>query len=490
MSTSSENAAHSDIQVLSTLNTDGSRRWLRPKLSRGKFLTARRSVAVLLILVFSVTPILRFRGKPLILLDLPHREFTFFGTTFLPTDTLLLAFLFLSIFISIFLVTALFGRIWCGWACPQTVYMEFLYRPIERFFEGSHYRSGGKYPTHPLRRVGMVLTCFLVSLFLSNTFLAYFVGWEKLIRWIVASPFLHPVGFAIVMAVTGLMMLDFCFLREQVCTLMCPYGRFQSVLLDPQSLIVSYDSARGEPRGRMQRRSRIDAQGPPGRRGDCIDCHLCVATCPTGIDIRDGLQMECIACTQCIDACNAVMDKIKKPLGLIRFSSQQAMETGQRSFFRLRIVVYPLVLMLFAGLFSVTLANRKSADVTFLRNRSAPYVVLASGDISATLLMKITNRTREPRVYEVGILEESRMESTDLPIKIEAGQAGSITLHVIIPPSALTRGRAEVTIRVTGDDGFHHDTQQTILGPLFVGGGPGTAGAEPSSGHPSGSLDR
>jgi len=435
---------------------------MQPKLSLGRFLNARRVVAYGLMIFFIGLPMLHVGGKPAILLDLPNREFSFFGSTFLPTDTLLLAFLFLILFISIFLVTALLGRVWCGWGCPQTVYMEFLYRPIERLFEGRNYRTGGKVPTHPLRRAGKYIIFFIVSLFLSNTFLAYFVGWGQLLEWITGSPLVHPKGFAIVAVVTALMMLDFCLLREQVCTLMCPYGRFQSALLDPQSLIISYDEARGEPRGRKKKTD--------GQPGDCIDCNLCVVTCPTGIDIREGLQMECIACTQCIDACDTVMEKIKKPRGLIRFTSQHALATGQRSILRPRVVVYPLLLLVLVSLFSITLARRGSADVTFLRNRAAPYTLLESGDVSSTILMKITNRTKEVRTYQVNLIGGGTIECQDLPVVVEKGNAGSITMHIVLPQSEFTQGRAEIIYRVTGDDGFDREYSQYILGPLFGDG--------------------
>ena len=221
-------------------------------------------------------------------------------------------------------MTALAGRMWCGWMCPQTVYMEFVFRPIERFFDGppgAGHRPGPKADDAadgwPSTR-----SIWRSPLYLAHTFLAYFVGVEELARWVRRSPLEHPISFLVMVVVTGLMMFDFSYFREQTCLVACPYGRLQSVMLDRDSLIVSYDPCRGEPRRKL--RDRHDGGGAPSGAGDCIDCGLCTDTCPTGIDIRDGLQMECVACTQCIDACDAVMTRIGKPKGLIRLSSQAA----------------------------------------------------------------------------------------------------------------------------------------------------------------------
>jgi cytochrome c oxidase accessory protein FixG len=338
---------------------DGSRRWLHPRLARGPYLRARRILAYALIAVFTLLPYLKIRGKPAVLLDLPDREFTIFGFTFLPTDTLLLALALLTLVLGICLVTALAGRMWCGWMCPQTVYMEFVFRPIERLFDGppgARHRPGKK-RTMP-RTVAKYIVFLVISAYLAHTFLAYFVGVEALAQWVRRSPLEHPVSFLIMLAVTGLMVFDFVYFREQMCIVACPYGRFQSVMLDRDSLIVSYDPRRGEPRGKLADRK------PETLHGDCIDCGLCADTCPTGIDIRDGLQLECIACTQCIDACNGVMQHIGKPKGLIRLSSQAAIEGHPGRWLRLRVILYPALMVLLSAIFLVILCTKKSADVT------------------------------------------------------------------------------------------------------------------------------
>ena len=310
-------------RVLSTLESDGSRRWLTPRLAKGRFLARRQVVAYALIAIYAILPFLTINGRPAVQLDLWNARFALFGFEFRPTDLELLAVFGLMTFLSIFLATALFGRVWCGWACPQTVYMEHVFRPLERLFTGTAGR-GGK-PTKAVagwRTPLMYLVFLLICWHLANTFLAYFVGVEALNRWIWSEPpWRHPGAFALVLFVTALMMFDFCYWREQLCIIGCPYGRFQSVLLDRSSLVVGYDTVRGEQRGRGKER---EAKG----LGDCVDCSMCVHVCPTGIDIRDGLQLECVNCTQCIDACDAVMDKIGRPRGLIRYSSQAAFEGG------------------------------------------------------------------------------------------------------------------------------------------------------------------
>jgi polyferredoxin len=417
--------------VLSTLEHDGSRRWLYPTLSNGALYRWRLLVAYSLIAVFVLLPHLRIAGKPAVLLDLEARRFTIFGLTLHPTETLLLAFFMVTVFLSIFLMTAVFGRVWCGWACPQTVYLEFVFRPIERFFDNTIGRGG-----RPSRKLGgwryflRVIVYLILSMLLAHTFLAYFVGVEKLAVWITRSPFENPVSFLVMAITTGLMMFDFVYFREQLCTLACPYGRFQSVLLDRQSLVVSYDAIRGEPRGRLANAGAATStvaanvaaetakaeSSPAGTplaivsspsvstaavadtpaeskaTGDCIDCGACVRTCPTGIDIRDGLQMECIHCTQCIDACDAIMDRIERPRGLIRYSSQAAIEGQPRKGFRPRLVVYPLLLIAAVTALTVAVIQRTSFDVAVLRTPGNPFNELPSGLVQNALRLKLMNR--------------------------------------------------------------------------------------------------
>jgi len=379
--------------VLSTLESDGSRRWLFPRLSKGGYWKARRIVGFLLIAVFVLIPHLRINGKPSILLDITAREFTILGYTFLPTDTLLLALLMISIFLTIFLLTALLGRVWCGWACPQTVYLEFVYRPIERFFLGTTGRGGPASHNVPAyRRVAMYAVYLLLSMGLAHTFLAYFVGVERLSQWVRQSPFEHPGPFIVMALTTGLMMFDFAFFREQLCLIACPYGRFQSVLLDRNSLIVAYDPVRGEPRGKLSHKLPIVQD----EKGDCIDCGLCVRTCPTGIDIRDGLQMECIHCTQCIDACDEIMTKIDKPTGLIRYSSQDAIDGGKQKFLRPRVIIYPALLAIVVTALLASFAAKKTFDVTLIRGNGIPFSINAEGEIENALQLKLVNRLESP----------------------------------------------------------------------------------------------
>jgi len=456
-------------RVLSTLNQDGSRRWLTPRLSIGKFLSARRVVAYLLIVIFSAIPWININGKPVMFLNIVQREFTIFGKTFLPTDTLLLAFLLIIVFISVFLITALFGRVWCGWACPQTVYMEFLYRPIERLFEGA---PGKRKPKKlvGLRRVLKYALYLVISLHLAQTFIAYFVGAHNLADWILGSPFDHPAAFIVVAVTTGLMMFDFCFFREQVCCVVCPYARLQSALLDRDSLIVTYDKNRGEPRGKKKRAPKGEDTATLSlpQLGDCIDCTMCVQTCPTGIDIRDGLQLECIGCAQCIDACNTVMEKIGRPLGLIRYSSERVIEGGKPHLIRPRIIIYPLILVGLISVFVFLLSTKPAADVLLIRGQGLPFAVVENKEIANQIRMRLSNRTELPATYTAEVIDPPGAYIKDFkPIKIDATETVSENILFIAPYSVFNDGEVVLKVRIT-DDQNHYDHIQTykMLGPL------------------------
>jgi len=456
------NAPEAQEQILSTMNRDGSRRRIRPKLSKGRYYRGRFLTAWGLILGFCLIPILKINGKPLMFFDINRREFTFFGSTFLPTDSFLLMLLLFSIFVGIFLVTAIWGRVWCGWGCPQTIYMEFVYRPIEVLIEGGRNRqiktdkagvSG--------RRLIKHFVFFVVSAFLANTFLAYFVGWDRLLGWMTSPPTQHPAAFFVMLGTTVLMFGDFGWFREQTCILACPYGRFQSVLLDRQSLIVGYDEARGEPRQPWRKKEERTA-------GDCIDCGLCVSTCPTGIDIRDGgLQMECIACTQCIDACDSIMDKIGKPRGLVRYTSQSELETGSRTFLRPRLVVYTAILSIMFGTLAFSLVGKSTADVTILRGLGAPFSVLPSGEVSNQIRIKIANRTDEERSYTFELVDAAHLTlvAPENPLTVGSGDSLMTGAFITTSPSSFTAGELEITLKISDGVDFEEVRPYRLLGP-------------------------
>ncbi|CAG0949152.1 hypothetical protein PHYC_00087 [Phycisphaerales bacterium] len=460
----SESPASQASSVLSTLNSDGSRRWMKPRPSDGRFVRARRAVAWLLIVVFTVIPYIKVGGAPLLLLDIPTRRFTVFGVTFLPYDTLLLALLMLSIFVTVFLVTSMLGRVWCGWGCPQTVYMEFVFRPIERFFDGVPGRAKrGSFVGSGGATFLKFVAYFLVACFLAHTFLAYFVGVERLLQWVTQSPLKHPTGFFVMALTTALMLFDFGFFREQVCLVACPYGRFQSVMFDRRSLIVTYDPKRGEPRGK----GRKGDLSLNVLRGDCVDCGLCVATCPTGIDIRNGLQMECVHCAQCIDACDAVMTKLGKPRGLIRYGSQAQLAGEHPRVLRPRVVIYSSILAVLVTALVTLLVNRTAANVLVLRARGAPFVAVSETETGNNVRVKVTNRTTRTAEYSVSISgpEGAHLRADESAMVVDPVQSKELSVMLVVPNAAFERGRAEVTVTISGPDGFDERVPFRMVGP-------------------------
>lgn len=454
-----------EAQVLSTLEADGSRRWLKPKLSKGKLLSRRRVVAWVLMGIFTVLPFIKVGGKPFVLLDIVARRFTIFGFTFLPTDTALLAIFLVGVLLSIVLFTALFGRVWCGWACPQTVYMEFLFRPVERFFDGTVGRGGHKKNIPAWRTAAKYAVYFLMCVYLANTFLAYFIGVDRLSQWVTQSPLHHPTPFAVMAFVTFAMMVDFCFFREQMCLIACPYGRFQSVLLDENSVIVAYDRNRGEQRGKLQKKQTDDSHLPV--LGDCIDCGNCVTTCPTGIDIRDGLQMECVNCTQCIDACNIVMKKVGRAPDLIRFSSQARDEGHLPKLLRARTLLYPLLLVGIAIAFFSVLHATKSFDAIIVREAGNPHTMTDDDLVRNILKLKLTNRTDEVMTFDAKVQKpaSATFELRETNMELAPRETRTFHFSLLAPRHAFVSGRANSEIVVANRKGISRTLRLKMIGP-------------------------
>ncbi|HYW49120.1 MAG TPA: cytochrome c oxidase accessory protein CcoG [Gemmatimonadaceae bacterium] len=452
-------------RILPTLNEDGSRFWIRPRVSAGAWWTRRRITGYALIAFFITLPHLRWLGMPLILLDLPRREFTLLGNTFLPTDTLILMLLVGSAVLSIFLFSALFGRVWCGWGCPQTVYMEFVFRPIERLIEGG--RSGSlaldkARGVMSWRRILKYAIYVPICLVLAHTLLAYFVGTDTLAEWVQLSPYEHPTPFLVMAVTTLLIFLDFGWFREQTCLIACPYGRWQSALIDKRSLIVAYDATRGEPR------RAGSVRGPDA--GDCVSCNACVMTCPTGIDIRNGLQMECVHCTQCIDACDHVMTALHKPTGLIRYASQEQLAGRPGTIWRPRVIIYSVALSITLGALALTLGTRAKAEIMVLRSSSEPWSVEADGRVANQLRVKIVNRSHEAHDYDVTVtgLQGGTVIAPELPLRIEPGAQRTTSLFLVDDVASFTNGRHAVTLRITDGDGFSEELPFVLLGPSHV----------------------
>ena len=363
---------------LATTDINGNRIYVHPEDISGKWKTRRTIFYWFLILLYLVLPWIHVNGKQWVLLDLERRKFTIFGHMFYGHDGPLLFFLVLGFVILMAFLTSLWGRVWCGWACPQTVFIDTLYRQIERFIEGKSRQR------RDLDRQKMNLTKFfkrvlkwflfiLVSLHIVHSFLGYFVGTRNLFYITLQSPSENWTLFVTMLVMTGIILFDFGWFREQFCIIACPYGRFQSVAMDDNSTIVAYDYNRGEPR----REKSI----PKSEEGDCINCNHCVKACPTGIDIRNGTQMECIACTMCIDACDNIMTKIKKPTGLIRYTTENELKGIAKPRFQIRNAVY-LIIMTFV-VFGLVFSLNKRAELKtqFLRTSKTPYqeILLKSG---------------------------------------------------------------------------------------------------------------
>jgi cytochrome c oxidase accessory protein FixG len=386
-----------DDSVRGSILADGHRKKIVPADVRGRFARARKIVIYALIAFAGVLPWIHVGHAPAVFIDIDHRKFFLFGATLNAQDTWLLFFALSGVGFSLVYVTALLGRAWCGWACPQTVLLEGVYRRIERLFEGSRVQhmkrdAGASSIGRSARKIAKHALFVFVSIAIAHGVLAYFVSVPAVFRMVRHSPADHPEAFAWVFAISAALYGNFAFFREQLCVVLCPYGRLQSVLLDDDSLVVGYDKARGEPRGK---------KGTKGA-GDCVDCERCVVVCPTGIDIREGLQMDCIACTACIDACDDVMSRLGRDVGLIRYDSPRGLASEKRRIVRPRIILYTA--MLAAGAIAATLALRARTDfeANVVRLPGAPFTI-DDGTVRNGFQIHVVNKLGRREGFDVKI---------------------------------------------------------------------------------------
>ncbi len=467
-------------EVLSTMNKDGTRKWMYPKLSKGTMYTRRKVVGWALIALFFLLPVVRIGGEPAMWLDFVHRRFALFGQVFYATDTLLLMLLGLTLVISVVWATALFGRVWCGWGCPQTVYMEFIFRPIDRLIEGSiseqRRRDKKGWTQDKVWRTAVKLTLYtLIAAAMSHTFVAYFVSWDVLLEWMTGAPGKHWGFFLLMGVTTALIVFDFAYFREQMCTIACPYARLQSVLMDRDSLIVSYDPGRGEQRGRRSKAQREqEKQGIKlAELGDCIDCGACVRTCPTGIDIRNGLQLECIGCTQCIDACDAIMIGVGKEPGLIRYTSENKVERKEEArFLRPRVLLYTGLLVLFTSVLGYMATHTEGFDADLIRASGEPFTVLPDGQVSNHFKLRTQNRTAEKRTLTVTVEEPARQTlvraQNGAKFALEPGQMKRIDMWLVAPGEEFKSGKNKIKIRIGDGTEFDQVVDVELLGPVHA----------------------
>jgi cytochrome c oxidase accessory protein FixG len=451
-----------------TIGDQGRRNWVYSDIVVGRLIRWRDSLAAFLIVFYFAAPWIQINGHPLLRFDVPDRRFSILGATFVATDLFLLALFMLIALVTLFWFSAVFGRLWCGWACPQTVYLEGVFRRIERWIEGSPMKrrkldSGPKDAAYWAKKSLKHGIYWGVSTLLALSFTAYFLGPEASYKMFVNfGRDGHATAMIVAVVITGMVYFDFAWFREQFCHFLCPYARIQSVFLDDDSLVIGYDPVRGEPRGPLR-------QDAPNDRGDCIDCKRCVQVCPAGIDIRDGLQLECVQCTACIDACNHVMTKINKPLGLIRYDSVSGLEGRKRKIARPRVIIYSGVLLLLLAMLGFKLADRSTVAFAVVRQPGTPYIVQDDGFVRNMLHLNITNTSSD---MVTASIEMEAPEGTELlapgqPFDIPAGDRITAEAFVMMPRKAIKQAATELRFFVVAASETLSTADARFLGPIY-----------------------
>lgn len=456
---------------LATADKEGRRRWLHPKKPAGNWHRRRVWIAVLLIGIMFAGPWIRINGNPLLMINIVERRFSILGQIFWPQDAVIFAVAMLVFITGIIMFTTAFGRLWCGWTCPQTVMMEMVFRKIEYLIEGDSAEqraldaapwTGRKIFKKTLKHAIFLGLSFIVG----NTLFAYIIGSDKLLQIQFDNPRNHLVGLTFMGLFTLLFYGIFARFREQACTFICPYGRLQSTMLDENTMVVAYDYKRGEKRGPLHRGQSFDQRTAEGL-GDCVACRQCVAVCPTGIDIRNGTQMECVNCTACIDACDTIMDKVGRPRGLIRFASLNNIEHGGKQRFTKRMLLYTVVLSGLILLFLVLVFTRAAVETTILRAPGALFQQTAEGRIENIYTVKVVNKTSRDLLLELKLenLPGSLRVMSPGPFTAPKENLAQTSVLIELDPKQLTGPATRLTIGIYSNGKRLQTVKTAFVGP-------------------------
>ena len=451
---------------VATIDKEGGRRYIHPKKPKGPLYDKRTVASVVYLALFFTLPFVKVGGEPLFMINVLKRKFILFGQIFGPEDFFIFMLGMLTFILFIIVFTVVFGRVFCGWACPQTIFMEMVFRKVEYWIEGDYMkqRQLREMPWNAYkigRRALKVVSFWLLSFLIAHFFLAYLIGMDEVVRYMKEGVASHFGTFAALSGFTTVFFFVYYWFREQVCIVVCPYGRLQGVLLDKDSIVVAYDYVRGEPRGKATKDSTLP------QTGDCIDCAACVRVCPTGIDIRNGTQLECVNCTACIDACDEIMTSVKKPTGLIRFASENHISSGEKPRLNTRILAYSGVLLALVGALGFMLASREHVDVTILRTSGSVFQTLPDGRIANVYTARMANKTRKDIPLQLG-LEGVKGEIEVVGDSIVVGREAYKTATFIIKVDAedVPQRRTPIRIGVYEEGKRIKTVEATFMGPI------------------------
>jgi len=450
------------IDSVTTIRDDGSRFFLHPADVRGFFSKHRRWTGLLLIAIYLSLPWIDIGDNPAVFLDVGGRRFHLFGLTLAFQDAWLLFFAITGLGFALFFVTSLLGRLWCGWACPQTVFLEHVYRPIERFIEGDAVQrrrldASSWTKEKILKRTAKQIAFVTVSAVISHLFLAYYVSLAELWDMMHTAPKEHWGAFLFVFVFTGVNYFNFAWFREQLCIVICPYGRLQSALTDENTVVIGYDEQRGEPRGHV-----TDPEA-----GACIDCNRCVQVCPTGIDIRHGLQLECIGCSACIDACDEIMTKVKRPTGLIRYDSLNGLEGGETQWIRPRTIMYSILLLVGMAVAGWSISTVRPANMGVTRITGAPYIV-SDEAVRNQYLVRIVNKRETVQSFSLEVIgAPAAFTLTGFTGMVEVGPLGEEVFPLVmqVPRSEYTGKFPLELVLHAGAEEFELRREIEFIGP-------------------------